>query len=228
MKTVVDWKMIHSNAPGNQPPLTLVRGGETVCGETVKDAAVIQETLMEQVVERNNLFAALKRVTQNKGGAGIDGMSLKELPNHLKQHWPKYREQMLSGCYKPQAVKRVEIPKANGGMRQLGIPTVLDRFIQQALLQVLQPEWDRSFSHSSFGFRPNRSAHQAIERSQRYIAEDKRWVVDMDLEKFFDRVNHDVLMHRVKQRIGDKRVLKLINSYLKAGVMTDHGWQSSA
>ncbi|MCP4992183.1 MAG: group II intron reverse transcriptase/maturase [Gammaproteobacteria bacterium] len=182
---------------------------------------------MEQVVERGNLFTALKRVTRNKGGPGADGMSLNVLPDHLKQHWPRYREQLLSGRYRPQAVKRVEIPKAGGGLRQLGIPTVLDRLIQQALLQVLQPEWDRSFSHSSFGFRPQRSAHQTIKQSQHYIAEGNRWVVDMYLEKFFDRVNHDILMHRVKHRIKDERVLKLINGYLKAGVITGQGWQSS-
>lgn len=208
-------------ASEKQPLLSLARGDEILSGESGEDAPVTRVPLMERVLDRANLFSALKRVTQNKGSAGIDGMGLDKLPEYLKQHWPRIRQELLNGAYKPQPVKRVTIPKpGGGGERLLGIPTVLDRLIQQALLQVLQPEWDRSFSHSSYGFRPNRSAHQAIAQAKAIIQEGHRWVVDMDLEKFFDRVNHDKLMHRVKQRIEDRRVLKLINSYLKAGVMT--------
>jgi RNA-directed DNA polymerase len=146
-------------------------------------------------------------------------MTVQELPGYLKQHWPAIREQLLSGTYKPQPVKRVEIPKPDGGMRKLGIPTVLDRFIQQAVMQVLQGKWDRTFSDHSYGFRPGRSAHQAVEQAQKYIAEGYRWVVDLDLEKFFDRVCHDKLMAKLAERISDKRMLKLIRGFLRAGVM---------
>ncbi len=149
---------------------------------------------MEAVVERENLKKALAQVKRNKGAAGIDGMSVDDLPAYLKEHWPRIRDQLLVGTYKPQPVRRVEIPKASGGMRPLGIPTVLDRFIQQAVMQVLQAHWDRTFSETSFGFRPARSAHQAVERAQAYIASGHGLVVDIDLEKFFDRVNHDILI----------------------------------
>lgn len=146
-------------------------------------------------------------------------MTVHELPAHLKQHWPAIREQLLSSSYKPQPVKRVEIPKPDGGVRQLGIPTVLDRFIQQAVAQMLQRRWDGTFSEHSYGFRPRRSAHQAVEQAQQYIAAGYRWVVDLDLEKFFDRVNHDRLMAKMAERVGDKRLLKLIRAFLRAGVM---------
>jgi RNA-directed DNA polymerase len=177
------------------------------------------EQLMEAVCERGNCKQALARVKRNKGSAGIDGLTVEQLPAYLKQHWPTIREQLLSGTYKPQPVKRVEIPKADGGRRKLGIPTVLDRFIQQAVLLVLQRSWEQTFSAHSYGFRPGRSAHQAVAQAQQYIAAGYGWVVDLDLEKFFDRVNHDKLMARLAQRISDKRMLKLIRTFLRAGVL---------
>jgi len=219
--------MIQRPAPDKQRELPLAIGGEPLCGSIEEDAPVIYDQLMECVVNRDNLFRAYHRVKRNKGCAGIDGKSVDDLPALLKQHWPSIKEQLLQGGYQPQAVKRVIIPKADGGERQLGIPTVLDRLIQQSLLQVLQPQWDRSFSDCSYGFRPNRSAHQAIAKSQEYINDGYQWVVDMDLEKFFDRVNHDKLMHNVKGRIKDVRVLKLINRYLKSGLVLDAQWEPS-
>jgi RNA-directed DNA polymerase len=174
---------------------------------------------MEAIVERDNLKKALTRVTRNKGAAGTDGMTVEELPAYLKQHWLTIRAQLLDGSYKPRPVRRVEIPKASGGLRPLGIPTVLDRFIQQAVLQRLQADWDGTFSETSFGFRPNRSAHQAVAQAQAYIASGHTVVVDLDLEKFFDRVNHDILMGLVAKRVTDKRLLKLIRGFLTAGVL---------
>lgn len=176
-------------------------------------------SLMELVVDGGNLRAALKRVRKNKGSPGIDGMTVDRLADHLKTAWPALREQLLSGTYQPQPVKRQLIPKGGGGMRELGIPTVVDRFIQQALLQVLQPMFDPGFSEHSHGFRPGRSAHGAIREAQRHVQEGRDIVVDVDLSKFFDRVNHDVLMGRLAKRIGDRRVLGLIRRYLGAGVM---------
>ena len=176
-------------------------------------------SLMELVVKRENLLRALKRVKQNKGSPGIDGMSTDELSEYLKQEWPRIRGELLSERYHPQPVRRHLIDKPGGGERELGIPTVLDRFIQQAVLQVLQPIYDVTFSEHSHGFRPGRRAHDAIREAQRYIQEGKRWVVDVDVEKFFDRVNHDVLMGRLARRIGDRRLLRLIRRYLTAGVM---------
>lgn len=189
-------------------------------GQLKEDAPVHDLQLMEKVVEAFNLRCALHKVRINKGCAGIDGKTVDDLPAYLKQHWPAIKSQLLNGTYQPKPVKQVLIPKPSGGERKLGIPTVVDRFIQQALLQVLQPEWDQTFSHSSFGFRPNRSAHLAVKRSQHYINHGARWVVDMDLEKFFDRVNHDILMSRVKGRVSDKRILKLINKFLKVGALS--------
>ena len=177
------------------------------------------EQLMEEVVERENLKKALKRVQAKRGSAGVDRMTVQQLPEFLREQWPVILEQLLSGSYQPQAVRRVEIPKPGGGVRQLGVPTALDRFIQQALLQVLQKSWDPMFSESSYGFRPGRSAHQAVARAQQYAAQGHGWVVDLDLEKFFDRVRHDKLMGQVAKRISDKRVLKLIRALLNAGVM---------
>src|SRR5258708_18351249 len=174
---------------------------------------------MEEVCERENCWRAYKRVKANKGSPGIDGLKVGELSGYLKQHWPTIREQLLRGTYQPQPVKRVEIPKPDGGVRKLGIPTGLDRFIQQAVMQVLQRQWDPTFSEHSYGFRPGRSAHQAVAQAQRYIAEGYSWVVDLDLEKFFDRVNHDKLMTQIAKRVEDKRLLKLIRTFLNARVM---------
>jgi RNA-directed DNA polymerase len=174
---------------------------------------------MEAVVERENLKKALAQVKRNKGAAGIDGMSVNDLPAYLKDNWLTTRARLLEGTYKPQPVRRVEIPKASGGMRLLGIPTVLDRFIQQAVMQVLQADWDGTFSETSFGFRPGRSAHQAVQRAQEYIASGHGYVVDIDLEKFFDRVNHDILMGLVAKRVADKCLLKVLRSFLTAGVL---------
>ena len=177
------------------------------------------DRLMEEVCERDNLKEALRRVKGNQGSAGIDRMTVDQLSVHLKQHWPAIREQLLSGAYEPKPVRRVEIPKPDGGVRKLGIPTVLDRFIQQAVMQVLQRQWDRTFSDHSYGFRPGRSAHQAVAQAQKYIAEGHGWCIDLDLEKFFDRVNHDKLMGQIAKRVEDKRLLKLIRAFLNAGVM---------
>jgi group II intron reverse transcriptase/maturase len=177
---------------------------------------------MEEVVRKENLIRALKRVCANKGSPGIDGMTVGELKEHLKSHWLKLREQLLQGDYKPKPVKQVMIPKPGGGSRQLGIPTVVDRFIQQAILQVLTPLYDPTFSDHSFGFRPGRNAHQAVRRAKQYIEAGYEWVVDMDLEKCFDRINHDILMGRIARRITDKRILRLIRRYLQAGIMV-HG-----
>ena len=174
---------------------------------------------MEAVVECENLKKALAQVKRNKGSAGVDGMTVGDLSAYLKEHWLTIRAQLLDGTYKPQPVRRVEIPKASGGLRPLGIPAVLDRFIEQAVMQVLQADWGGTFSDTSFGFRPGRSAHQAVERAQAYIASGYAVVVDIDLEKFFDRVNHDILMGLVAKRVADKRVLKLIRGFLNAGVM---------
>ena len=179
-------------------------------------------SLIEQVVQRENLLAAYQRVQSNGGAPGIDGMSVDELDDFCRRHWPRIREQLLSGTYVPQPVRKVEIPKPDGkGVRTLGIPTVLDRLIQQALLQVLTPIFDPGFSDASFGFRPGRSTHQAVLRARQHMAAGHRWVVDMDLEKFFDRVNHDILMSRIARKVKDKRVLVLIRRYLQAGIMDE-------
>ena len=203
----------------SEAPRDSEEGTESLMAKRDDESLAGSEQLMEEVCEWENCKQALARVKSNKGSAGIDGMTVGQLPDYLKQHWPTIREQLLSGSYKPQAVKRVEIPKPDGGMRKLGIPTVLDRFIQQAVMQVLQRSWDRTFSEQSYGFRPGRSAHQAVAKAQQYIAEGYSWVVDLDLEKFFDRVNHDKLMAKLARRISDKRLLKLVRAFLRAGVM---------
>ena len=174
---------------------------------------------MEEVCERDNLVKAWKHVQSNKGSPGVDDRTIDDTRDALREHWPAIRDQLLDGTYTPQPVRRVDIPKPGGGVRTLGIPTVLDRLIQQAVLQVLQQRWDPTFSSHSFGFRPGRSAHQAVAAAQAYIAEGRQWVVDIDLEKFFDRVHHDLLMARVAERVADKRVLRLIRAFLRAGVM---------
>ncbi len=197
------------------------RSGEAPTTSGGDDLSGGDHRLMEQVVGRANALAALKRVKQNKGGPGMDGMTVDDLTPYLAAHWEAIREQLLTGSYQPQPVKRQEIPKPGGGTRQLGIPTVLDRFIQQCLLQVLQPQFDPTFSEHSYGFRPGRSAHDAVRAAQGYIQSGRRWVADVDLAKFFDRVNHDVLLERLSRRIADGRVLRLIRRYLVAGVMVN-------
>lgn len=181
------------------------------------------ERLLEQVVERENLTAAWKQVARNKGAAGVDGRDIAETLAFLQEHWSELRRQILDGTYRPYPVLRVEIPKPGGGMRKLGIPTVVDRLIQQAITQVLTPIFDPGFSESSYGFRPGRSAHDAVHQALRYQQEGRQWVVDMDLQQFFDEVNHDLLMARVGRKVKDKRLKRLINAYLKAGVMGPDG-----
>jgi RNA-directed DNA polymerase len=190
-----------------EAPMAGTGGTESSPAAHTPESLASTASLMEEVCQRENLKEALRRVQSNRGSPGIDGVTTDELPDYLRQHWPGIREQL------------VEIPKPDGGVRKLGIPTVLDRFIQQAVLQVLQGRWDRTFSEHSYGFRPKRSAHQAVTEAQKYIAEGNRWVVDIDLEKFFDRVNHDLLMGRVAKRVADKRLLKLLRAFLNAGVM---------
>ena len=201
------------------------RGQEnSVCQVTAASERTepIKNVSIEEVVRRENLAKALKRVCTNKGSPGIDGITVDELRDYLKDHWLEIREQLLEGHYMPQPVKQVVIPKPGGGTRMLGIPTVVDRFIQQALLQVLNPIYDSTFSPHSYGFRPRRNAHQAVRQAKKYIAQGHEWVVDIDLEKCFDRINHDILMGRIAKRISDKRILLLIRRYLQAGIMV-HG-----
>jgi RNA-directed DNA polymerase len=195
------------------------KGSATFMASNITDPKTRQ--LMEQVVDKTNLERALKAVRANKGSPGVDGMTVDELAAHLRRHWPEMKKRLLKGTYEPQPVKRVEIPKPGGGVRLLGVPTVVDRFIQQAVLQMLTPIYDPTFSPHSYGFRPGRNTHQAVKQAQAYISEGYEWVVDLDLEKFFDRVNHDVLMGRIAKRIEDKRLLKLIRRYLQAGVMVN-------
>jgi RNA-directed DNA polymerase len=181
--------------------------------------------LLERILTRENMRQAWKRVKANKGVAGVDGMSIEEFPEFARKHWAEIRQTVLDGTYKPKPVLRVEIPKATGGTRPLGIPTVMDRVIQQAIAQVLTPIFDPGFSESSYGFRPGRSAHDAVYKVREYIKEGYKIAVDMDLSKFFDTVNHDVLMNRVARQIRDKRVLKLIGKYLRAGVSVNGRYQ---
>jgi RNA-directed DNA polymerase len=180
-----------------------------------------ESRLMEVVCERDNLKLAYQRVMENKGAAGVDGIGVVEFKDHLKQHWPTIKARLLGGTYNPQPVRRVDIPKPQGGIRTLGIPTLTDRLIQQALHQVLSPIFEADFSESSYGFRRGRNAHQAVKAARQYVAEGRRFVVDMDLEKFFDRVNHDILMEKLSKKIGDGRVMRLIRRYLEAGMMAE-------
>ncbi len=203
-------------------PNTAEKGTETPMAKRTSKSLAGTERRMEEVCELENCKQAVQRVKANKGSPGVDGMTIDELPEYLKQHGLKIGEQLRSGTYQPQPVRRVEIPKPDGnGVRKLGIPCVLDRFVQQAVLQVLQKRWDPTFSEHSHGFRPGRSARHAVHEAQQYIAAGYRWVVDLDLEKFFDRVNHDRLMAAVAERVADKRMLKLIRAFLEAGVMED-------
>src|SRR5271163_3170761 len=194
---------------------------EPFVAKPAPESPAVTEQLMEEVCDGENLQSAWKRVRRNQGSPGVDGMTIDDATGYLREHWPSTRSQLLDGTYQPKPVKRVEIPKPDGGVRKLGVPCVVDRLIQQAVLQVLQERWDPTFSEHSYGFRPGRSAHQAVAQAQRYVAEGYNVVVDLDLEKFFDRVNHDILMSRVAGRISDKRVLKLIRAFLNAGVMED-------
>lgn len=198
-----------------------IKAAESIIAECRPESPPGTKMLMEEVCEPENLKKALKQVKANRGSAGIDGMRVEDLTPYLKENWTRIKEQLFSGRYKPSPVKRVEIPKPDGGIRKLGIPTVLDRFLQQAIHQVLQGVYDKTFSRYSYGFRPNKSAQQAVLQAQKYISEGYKFVVDIDLEKFFDKVNHDRLMSAVAKRIEDKRMLKIIRAYLNAGVMED-------
>lgn len=208
-----------SSRPAGQLWLPFEKRGELRRAETATESPPEDGQLMERVVERDNLIRALKQVKRNGGSPGVDGMTVEELSSHLKENWLRLKETLLKGTYLPSPVRRVEIPKPGGGMRKLGIPTVVGRFVQQAIMQVLQEEWDPTFSAWSFGFRPGRSAHQAVESAQRYMRKGRTWVVDIDLEKFFDRVNHDKLMGEVSKRVRDRRILRTIRRFLEAGVL---------
>ena len=208
-----------SSKPAEQLWLPFVKRGELSRAETTTESPPEDEQLMERVVERDNLIRALKKVKRNGGSPGVDGMTVEELAPYLKENWLRLKETLLKGTYRPQPVKRVEIPKPGGGVRKLGIPSVADRFVQQAIMQVLQKEWDPTFSDRSFGFRPGRSAHQAVESAQQIMRKGRTWVVDLDLEKFFDRVNHDKLMDEVAARVRDRRILRIIRRFLEAGVL---------
>jgi RNA-directed DNA polymerase len=197
------------------------RGGAELGTVTFGRTKSEDHRLMEEVVERSNLKLAYQRVVENNGAPGVDDVSVSEFKGWLRMHWPSVKIALLEGRYLPRPVRRVDIPKPSGGVRTLGMPTLVDRLIQQALHQVLQPLFEPTFSDSSFGFRPGRGAHQAVRKAQGYIREGKRWVVDIDLEKFFDRVNHDVLMARVARQVSDVRVLKLIRRFLEAGMMSE-------
>src|SRR5271165_745717 len=202
-----------------ETPVIGSQRAEPLAAKPAPESPAGTEQLMEEVCDGENLQSAWKRVRRNKGSPGVDGMTIDDAKVYLREHWPSIRSQLLDGTYQPQPVKRVEIPKPAGGVRKLGVPCVVDRLIQQAVLQVLQERWDPTFSEHSYGFRPGRSAHQAVAQAQRYVAEGYNVVVDLDIEKFFDRVNHDCLMARVAKRVEDKRLLKLIRAFLNAGVM---------
>src|SRR6202162_598531 len=217
----IQYSLALEPANRGEPPISGHQGAEPLVAKPAPESPALTEQLMEEVCDRRNLERAWKRVRRNKGSPGVGGMTIDDAKDYLREHWPSIRSKLLAGTYQPQPVKRVEIPKPDGGVRKLGVPCVVDRLIQQAMLQVLQERWDPTFSEHSYGFRPGRSAHQAVAQAQQYIAEGYNVVVDLDLEKFFDRVNHDILMARVAARIPDKRVLRLIRAFLIAGVMED-------
>jgi RNA-directed DNA polymerase len=221
MRQKIQYSLALEPVNQGETPVSSYQGAEPFVAKLASESPALTEQLMEEVCDRVNLVRAWKRVRRNKGSPGVDGMTIDDAKRYLREHWPSIRSQLLKGTYQPQPVKRVEIPKPDGGVRKLGVPCVVDRLIQQALLQVLQERWDPTFSGHSYGFRPGRSAHQAVAQAQRYIAAGYSVVVDLDLEKFFDRVNHDSLMARVAARVTDKRVLKLIRAFLKSGVMED-------
>src|SRR6201996_2815286 len=209
--------------PGRgEAPRPLAREVEVATATSEPESPAPTANLMEAICDPENIEAALRAVARNKGAPGVDGITVRQLPGILKARWPQIEDQLLQGRYQPQPVRRVQIPKPAGGTRDLGIPTIIDRVIQQAILQRLQPLWDPTFSEHSYGFRPGRSAHQAVAQAQAYIIEGYQFVVDLDLAKFFDRVNHDRLMAAVAARVADRRVLRLIRSYLTAGVL-DNG-----
>jgi RNA-directed DNA polymerase len=210
---------------GGEAPRAAHEGTEPFVASDDLESPARDDLLMEQICARDNVIKAWQRVRANGGSPGVDNRSIDETAVYLREHWPSIRDQVLHGTYQPQPVKRVKVPKSGGGFRNLSIPTVLDRLIQQAILQVLQPQWDPTFSESSFGFRPGRSAHQAVAQAQAYVAEGYGWTVDIDLEKFFDQVNQDRVMGRAAKRISDKRLLKLLRAVLKAGVM-ENGLES--
>ena len=209
-----------SNSNRSRTP-TGNRSVEARMGSSERPDRNMKQGQMERCFERGNVLRAWERVKGNNGAPGIDGMTVEETAGYLRKHWRRIREELLRGSYRPEPVREVEIPKPDGGVRKLGIPTVKDRLIQQCILQILQPEWDSTFHRDSYGFRPGKSAHQAIRRAQFLVQEGRRWVVDVDLEKFFDRVNHDVLMDRVAKREQDVRLVRLIRRYLEAGIMTN-------
>jgi RNA-directed DNA polymerase len=205
----------------SESPMAREEGTVPFAADSLTERPTSRDRLMESICDPDNLERAMAKVIANGGAPGVDGMCVTRLEKYFGRHRDRIIEELLAGTYRPQPVQRVEIPKPDGGVRKLGIPTAVDRVIQQAVLQVLTPQWDETFSDNSFGFRPGRSAHGAILRAQTYLEEGCAWVVDMDLEKFFDRVNHDVLMSRVARRVEDKRLLKLMRAFLNSGVMID-------